>query len=136
VQGIFAAARDVRERLVMVHEIEEARNYARGLIECCIDLMVTINREGIIMDANHAATVITGQKREAIIGSPFKGFFDDPQRAGDGVDLTFATGEVRNYEMNLLTASGAKVAVSFNATLYRDSQGVVQGVFAIARVRE
>ena len=52
------------------------------------------------------------------------------------MDLTFATGEVRNYEMNLLTASGAKVSVSFNATLYRDSQGVVQGVFAIARAKQ
>ena len=136
VQGIFAAARDIRQRLAMVHELEEAKNYARGLIECCIDLMVTINREGIITDANQAATVITGRKREAIIGSPFKGFFDDPQRAGDGVELTFSSGEVRNYWMNLLTAAGAKVAVSFNATLYRDSQGVVQGVFAIARARE
>ena len=136
VQGIFAAARDIRQRLAMVHELEEAKNYARGLIECCIDLMVTINREGIITDANQAATVITGRKREAIIGSPFKGFFDDPQRAGDGVELTFSSGEVRNYGMNLLTAAGAKVAVSFNATLYRDSQGVVQGVFAIARARE
>ncbi len=135
VQGIFAAARDIRERLVMVQELEEAKNYARGLIECCVDLMVTINRQGIIMDANHAATIITGQKREDIIGSPFKGFFDDPQRAGDGVELTFSRGEVRNYEMNLLTADGAKVAVSFNATLYRDSQGVVQGVFAIARAK-
>ena len=136
VQGIFAAARDIRQRLAMVKELEEARNYARGLIECCIDLMVTINREGIIMDANQAATIITGQKRKAIIGSPFKGFFDDPQRADRGVNLTFDRGEVRNYEMNLLTAAGAKVAVSFNATLYRDSQGVVQGVFAIARAKE
>jgi hypothetical protein len=51
------------------------------------------------------------------------------------VDLTFSSGEVRNYEMNLLTAAAAKVAVSFNATLYRDSQGVVQGVFAIARAK-
>lgn len=135
VQGIFAAARDIRERLVMVQELEEARNYSRGLIECCIDLMVTINREGIITDANHAATVITGLKREAIIGSPFKGFFDDPQRAVDGVELAFSSGEVRNYEMNLLTAAGAKVAVSFNATLYRDSRGTVQGVFAIARAK-
>lgn len=136
VQGIFAAARDIRQRLAMVQELEEARNYARGLIECCIDLMVTINREGIITDANHAATIITGRRREAIIGSPFKGFFDDPERAGRGVELAFARGEVRNYEMNLLTAAGDRVAVSFNATLYRDSQGVVQGVFAIARAKE
>ena len=136
VQGIFAAARDISHRLAMIRELEEARNYARGLIECCIDLMVTINREGVITDANQAAAVITGKDREAIIGSPFKDFFDDPERAGRGVEMAFDRGEVRNYEMNLLTAGGARVAVSFNATLYRDSQGVVQGVFAIARAKQ
>jgi PAS domain S-box-containing protein len=136
VQGIFAAARDIRERLAMMHTLEEAKNYARGLIECCIDLMVTIDREGVITDANHAATVITGRKRESLIGSPFKNFFDDPEKASRGINLAFANGEVRNYEMNLLTTTGTTVAVSFNATLYRDSQGAVQGVFAIARVKE
>ena len=136
VQGIFAAARDIRERLAIVHELEEAKHYARGLIECCIDLMVTINRYGIITDANNAATVMTGRSRDEIIGSPFKDFFDDPEKARRGVDQTFTQGAVINYEMNLLTTSQKTVPVSFNATLYRDSQGAVQGVFAIARAKE
>jgi PAS domain S-box-containing protein len=133
VQGIFAAARDIRERLKMMHELEEAKTYARGLIECCLDLMVTINREGIITDANRAAAVMTGHPHEAIIGTPFRNFFDDSERAQAGVDQTFRDGEVRNYTMNLRTAESNLIPVSFNATLYRDPFGTVQGVFAIAR---
>jgi PAS domain S-box-containing protein len=136
VQGIFAAARDIRERLAMTQELEDAKNYARGLIECCIDLMVTINRDGIITDANNAASTMTGLPRERIIGAAFDTFFDNPEKARRGVELTFSDGTVQNYRMNLHTAAGKIVPVSFNATLYRDSAGIVQGVFAIARVVE
>jgi len=136
VQGIFAAARDIRERLKMMHELEEAKNYARGLIECCIDLMVTINRGGVITDVNRAATQMTGRTREQLIGAPFKSFFDDPLRAKAGVEKTFTDQEVRTYDLNLVTASGQCVPVSFNATIYRDSKGEVQGVFAIARAKD
>jgi PAS domain S-box-containing protein len=94
---------------------------------------VTINREGIITDANRAASDLTGHPRERIIGAAFKDFFDDPDWAQDGVRRTFEQGEVRDYQMNLATSSGATLAVSFNATLYRDSSDQVQGVFAIAR---
>ena len=133
VQGVFAAARDIRERLAMIKQLQEAKNYARGLIECCIDLMVTIDRDGMITDANNAATVLTGRPREQIIGAPFMNFFDDPQKASAGVLQTFADGTVQNYQMNLITTTGKKIAVSFNATLHRNSDGAVLGVFAIAR---
>jgi PAS domain S-box-containing protein len=136
VQGVFASARDIRERLAMMRELEEAKNYARGLIECCADLMVTINRDRTITDVNRAATVMTGRSRELLIGAPFKQFFDDPGRATAGVDKTFLDGEVRNYDLNLVTEQGNNVPVSFNASLYRDSKGAVQGVFAIARAKE
>lgn len=136
VQGIFASARDIRERLRIVRELSEAKNYARGLIECCLDLMVTVNRDGCITDVNRAATKMTGRTRQNLIGAPFKSFFDDPRRAEAGVEKTFTDQEVRNYDLNLVMASGQSVPVSFNATLYRDSKGDVQGVFAVARARE
>jgi PAS domain S-box-containing protein len=135
VQGIFAAARDIRERRKMIHELEDARNYARGLIECCMDLMVTISRDGVITDVNKAATGLTGVSREKLIGAPFRDFFDNPELAQKGVERTFSQGEVRGYEINLVDALRRKIPVSFNASLYRDSRGAVQGVFAVARVK-
>ena len=135
-QGIFAAARDIRERREMIRDLEDARNYARGLIECCMDLMVTINRAGMITDVNKAACELTGVAREALIGAPFRNFFDDPDMAQKGVERTFSAGEVRGYEINLIDARRKRIPVSFNASLYRDSRGAVQGVFAVARVKQ
>jgi PAS domain S-box-containing protein len=136
VQGIFAAARDIRERLKMVRELEEARNYARGLIECCIDLMVTVNREGIITDVNQAAERMTGIPRDQLIGKPFRDRFDDPPRAGYAIATTYSSGEVRNFDLTLLGCGGKRLQVSFNMTLFRNASGEILGAFAIARPRE
>lgn len=135
-QGVFAAARDIRERLRMIHDLEEAKNYARGLIDSSLDLMVTIDREGIIRDVNNAAVSLTGMARNRLIGSRFSDFFEDQLKAEAGVKTTFADGEVRNYRLNLKNTSGHVLPVSFNANLYRDSGGVIQGIFAIARTLE
>jgi PAS domain S-box-containing protein len=136
VQGIFAAARDIRERRKLVRDLEDARNYARGLIECCMDLMVTISRDGIITDVNKAACELTGAARDRLIGASFRDFFDNPDAAQQGVERTFSKGEVRGYEMNLVDVRQRKIPVSFNASLYRDTRGVVLGVFAVARVKQ
>ena len=136
IQGIFAVARDISERLKMIGELEAAKNYARGLIESCRDLMVTVNSEGVITDVNEAAVQITGRSRESLISSRFREYFVDPLKAQIGVDLTYKEGHVKNYELDLKTSSGTVVPVSFGAGLYRDSGGMVQGVFAVARVRE
>ena len=136
VQGIFAAARDNRERLNLVRALEDAKNYARGLIECSIDLMIAIDSRGFVTDANRAATEATGIPREALIGRRFDTFFADPARAKAGVDRVFADGQVRNYELELVDASARRVRVSFNATLYRDAENEVQGVFAVARLMD
>jgi len=136
VKGVFAVARDIRETRRMISELEEARNYARGLIESGIDLMVTVNRDGVVTDVNEAAVSMTGRSRESLIGSYFKNYFDNSIRAQEGVNLTFSKGQVRNYDLDLKNGNDGLIPVSFNATVYRDTAGAVQGVFAVARSRK
>jgi PAS domain S-box-containing protein len=133
VQGVFAAARDIRESRRLMQELEQAHAYARGLIESGLDLMVTISREGVVMDVNHAAEKLTGVARERLIGTRFESYFTDTDRARAGVAATFASGQVRDYRLDLVTSTGTHVPVSFNATPYRGPDGAIQGVFAVAR---
>ena len=133
VQGVFAAARDIRESRRLIRELEQAHAYARGLIESGLDLMVTISRDGVVMDVNHAAEKLTGVARERLIGTRFESYFTDMERARAGVAATFVSGEVRDYRLDLVSTASAHIPVSFNATLYRSSDGVIQGVFAVAR---
>jgi len=95
---------------------------------------VTIDRSGVVTDANQAAVGMTGRALAKLVGSPFRSFFADPGRADAGVESVFAEGAVRDYRLELVDVAGRCVPVAFNATLYRDANGVVQGVFAIARV--
>jgi PAS domain S-box-containing protein len=133
VQGVFAAARDIRESRRLIQELEQAHAYARGLIESGLDLMVTISRDGVVTDVNHAAETLTGVSRAHLIGTRFESYFTDTARARAGVAATFAAGQVRDYRLDLVTSTGAHVPVSFNATPYHGHDGTIHGVFAVAR---
>lgn len=76
---------------------------------------------------------MTGYSREELIGSPFPDYFTDGARASEGVRNTLAEGYVTNYELTLRTATGREVLVSVNASIFRDAEGSVHGVFAVAR---
>ena len=136
VKGVFAAARDVREIKTMISELEEAKDYSRGLIESSLDMMMTVDREGLITDVNEAATQLVGGCRADLIGAPFIELFNDTGRAGIGLYTCFTAGSVRNFELNIRN-KGGNIPVSFNASVYRDRSGAVKGIFCIARdIRE
>jgi PAS domain S-box-containing protein len=134
-QGVFGIARDIRERLKMVHELEEARNYARGLIESSPDMMLTIGQDGLVSDVNDEAVRLTGAERSRLVGSRFSAHFTDPQRAEEGIRLTLAEGIVRDFDLELRAKGGSLIPLSFSARPYHDHEGKVAGIFAIARAR-
>jgi len=53
-------------------------SYNRSLIEASIDPLVTIGKNGIIMDVNQATIEVTGNTREELIGTDFLSYFTDP----------------------------------------------------------
>src|SRR6185369_5954622 len=70
---------------------------------------------------------------DELIGSSFKRYFTEPDRADAGVMRTLAEGVVTNYELVLQSKTGRKATVSFNASVFRAIDGGVQGIFASAR---
>lgn len=107
--------------------------YARNLIEASLDPLVTISSEGKIMDANKATEVITGVSSEDLIGTDFSDYFTEPQNARRGYQQVFSDGYVRNYPLSIRNISGNIIDVLYNATVYRDENGQIMGVFAAAR---
>ena len=133
VKGIFASARDITDRVRLEEQLREQQTYLRGLIESSVDGLITVDPDGFITDVNDQMCRMTGYGREQLIGSPFKRYFTDPERADIGVKRTFAEGVVPNYELVLETHTGRKSTVSFNASVFRNAEGRVQGIFASAR---
>ena len=133
VRGIFAVARDVTEQRRLELELREQQNYARGLIEASVDALMTVNPDGVITDVNEQTIRLSGFNRDRLAGSPFRDYFTDPDRARDGVRKTFADGVVTNYELVFRARSGFETVVSFNASVFKDTEGKVAGILAAAR---
>ncbi|MBI3970317.1 MAG: PAS domain S-box protein, partial [Chloroflexi bacterium] len=133
VKGIFASARDITDRVRLEEQLREQQTYLRGLIESSVDGLVTVDPDGFISDVNAQLCRMTGYARETLVGTPFKQYFTERDRADLGVRRTFAEGVVTNYELVLLTKAGHKRTVSFNASVFRTADGQIQGIFASAR---
>ncbi len=132
VRGVLAAARDVTVQKKLEEELRESQNYTRSLVESNIDALMTTDLLGKISDVNRQMEVLTGLRREQLVGTPFKNYFTDPARAEDAIRRVLSEDRVTNYELTMRTPGG-KVDVSYNATTFRDTFGRPRGVFASAR---
>src|SRR5512141_2244339 len=114
-------------------QAEETLGDARRLIEARLDPFVSINPEGKITDVNEAAIKVTGVSREKLIGTDFSNYFTEPEKAREGYRQVFAKGSVTDYPLTIRHKDGRLTDVLYNASVYRDVQDNVLGVFAAAR---
>ena len=133
VVGLRGVAQDITERKKAEEATQAASQYARSLIEASLDPLVTISAEGKVKDVNKATEEVTGVSRSRLIGSDFADYFTDPQKAREGYQQVFSQGAVTDYPLAIRHTSGKVTDVLYNASVYRDTQGNVLGVFAAAR---
>ena len=113
--------------------LEGQQYYTRSLIEASLDPLVTISRQGTITDVNRATETATGVGREQLIGSDFCDYFSEPDKARAGYQQGFAAGFVQEYPLAIRHTSGRTTDVLYNASVFRNQNGEVEGVFAAAR---
>jgi PAS domain S-box-containing protein len=123
------------ERLVEARtkKLELSSLYARNLIEASLDPLVTISAKGKITDVNKATELATGCSRKELIGSDFSNYFIEPEKAELGYKRVFTEGVVRDYPLAIRHKIGRIIDVLYNATVYRNASGEIQGIFAAAR---
>ncbi len=124
---------DVTRRKKAEEELRAASLYSRSLLEASLDPLVTISAEGKITDVNKATEDVTGCSRTQLIGSDFSDYFTEPEKAKAGYEQVFTEGFVKDYPLAIRDKSGKTIDVVYNASVYRDPKGGIQGVFAAAR---
>src|SRR5262249_55558348 len=102
-------------------------------IESSVDPMITIDPDLTITDVNEQMARLTEVPKEKLIGSAFDRYFTRADEAASGVRRTLREGYVTNYELARRTPSGRELLISFNPSIFRDPEGDVRGVFAVAR---
>jgi PAS domain S-box-containing protein len=130
---ILQINRDITERKRAEEALRAAHQYNRSLIEASLDPLVTISPQGKVTDVNTATEQVTGFPRKELIGTDFSNYFTEPDKAREGYQQVFSKGSVRDYPLAIRQSSGRVTDVLYNATVYRNGAGEVQGVFAAAR---
>ncbi|MGK2906548.1 MAG: PAS domain-containing hybrid sensor histidine kinase/response regulator [Desulfuromonadales bacterium] len=128
-----ARKRIEEEQKVLGQRLQDQHFYARNLIESSIDAITTTNSSGIITDVNKQMEALTGSTRDALISTPFKDCFTDPELAAAGVKRVLSEKKVSDYELTARASDGKETVVSINATTYYDRDNQLQGVFYGAR---
>ena len=131
--GILAGARDATQQKALEQQLREQQSYTRSLIDSNIDALMTTDQLGVLTDVNPQMEKLTGYSRAELLGQPFKRFFSDPVRAADGIKLVLQQGTVKDYELTAISRENVETVVSYNATVFNDRNGKLQGVFAAAR---
>ena len=112
---------------------QESARYTQSLLEATLDALVTISPDGKITDVNEASVKFTGVPRAKLIGTDFCDYFTDPELARAGYKQVFDLGMVNDYPLTVQHLDGRVMDVLYNASVYKDGQGKVLGVFAAAR---
>jgi len=124
---------DITERHLAAEAVRRASAYNRSLLEASLDPLVTINPQGRITDVNNATEKVTGYSRNELMGTDFSNYFTKPERARAGYQQVFREGWVQDYELEVRHRDGHTTPVVYNASVYKDENGRVSGVFAAAR---
>ena len=113
--------------------MKESEKRYRRLIEASQDLLVTVDQQGIIIDANEAAVKITGVDRDALMGSDFARYFTEPELVREVCQEVMAKGTVSNLAFALRRTNGTLTEVLFDGSVYKNEHGVVLGAVIVAR---
>lgn len=131
--GLLFTLLDVTARKRAEDELKRANAYNRSLIEASVDPLVTIGPDGKITDVNAATETATGRPRQDLIGTDFSDYFTEPARARSVYLQVFREGSVRDYPLDIRRGDGHATPALYNASVYRDEEGQVRGIFAAAR---
>ena len=131
--GAVLVFRDVTGEYAAQQALRDQQFYTRSLIESNIDALMTTDPSGIITDVNQQMVALTGCTRDELIGTPFKNYFTDPERAEAGIKRVLSEKKVTDYELTARHKRDGDTVVSYNAATFYNADGELQGVFAAAR---
>ncbi len=132
-EAIAPAVTQALQRRRSEEALRVSNIYNRSLIETSLDPLVTIGHDGKITDVNVATEQVTGYSRNDLIGTDFSDYFTEPEKARKGYQQVFTNGEVRDYPLEIRHKDEHITPVLYNASVYRNENDDIIGVFAAAR---
>lgn len=106
---------------------------ARTLIEASLVPLITVSKDGKVIDMNEALANMTGLDRDHLDEINFFDCFTDPAKAREAYRKVFLKGSLTIFPLTLRDKNGKLTDVLFNGTVYRDKSGKVLGAVIMIR---
>lgn len=116
-------------------EIAETRDVFQQVVSSMSEALFLTDRSGRVVRANPAAAALLECSETALIGRPLTAVCNSeaiPATPWKLLEMA-PEGKLTNLEIDLPTASGLEIPVSFSLGLMHDKQNKVTGVLAVAR---
>lgn len=125
----------VRQR---THALNEARELAENVVESISDMLLLIDADGRIRQANPAAEALLGSSEQELLGRRIQTILvndlDHPSHLDpDWLSVVLQEGEIRNCDAAYLTRDKEHLPVVFSASRLRSPQGGLLGAVCIAK---
>ncbi len=127
-----AAIRDVTWRKQAEKAVFESQKYARSVIECSLDMIITVNKARRIVEFNNAASDVFGYEAEDVVGQPIGMLYASPEESNQIQHLMQQDGQVIREVMNR-RKNGEMFPCLLSASKLYGSDGEVVGVMGISR---
>ena len=133
VVGVMAVARDVTEEREQAAALVRAEARYSRLVEAAEDAIATVDEEGNLTSLNRALEVVSGKKRDELIGRPFVEILDEPEWPAMWQAFVAAlAGERVRRTIRFTRPGGVRGYATLLAAPVIEN-GRVSGVLAIAR---
>jgi len=122
---ILSAARDITERRLAEESLRESEERYRLIFDTAANLIISVDREGTVIDCNGRAYSVLGYTRKQIVGRPISGIVhpDHLSTVQASLQETLARGFTYGTEYRMVRKDGAMIDVSVNASSLKDNAG-------------
>lgn len=124
--------REIIERSKVEKKLRQAQQYARGIIDSSLDMIVATDIDYNINEFNAAAEATFGYTREDVIGKPLSTLFSDEQEMSKVVERINEDGSLANEIIN--RKKDGTFFISFlSASVIKNDKGETVGAMGVSR---
>jgi two-component system nitrogen regulation sensor histidine kinase GlnL len=114
-------------------ELRRALEYLESIVENTADLVITVNRDGLIQTFNTGAERALGYQRSEVVGRPIERLFLDPEERKIAIARLQEQDNVTNWETRFKTRDGKTRHVLLTISRLRDRRGNLIGTLGISK---
>jgi PAS domain S-box-containing protein len=132
ITGVVLTFRDITERRRAEEALKAAQEYARGIIDSSLDMIIAVNMNRHIVEFNKAAQETFGYRLEEVLGEHVDILYADPQEGlrvhQETLDKGQCVREILDRRKN-----GEVFPCFLSASVLRDACGELVGVMGVSR---